>query len=606
MTPTIFIDTVLAIVKVASLLGIVIFAARKLRISPETSFFMSVPSVIIALYGFGFAGFLEMGYFFIIIFGLSALIYEVALLRKFPEGANEIFTPGMVFFIVFIGAYYFLFSHRTIIGWDEFSYWASMSKEMLLKNTLRTALFSITNHAEIPPASNIAHYFFAKGLSKPEFFYRAAADFLLISQCMPFFSRVSWKKEWLTLPIAVGLMLIIHGLGMGLWTLYVDTLIGVIFGSVIYFYFCEIKKPNQIWRLIPSMILLPLIKDMGLFLALAAAAIFTADMILKYFSEKKLWRLIATTALLFLLPAISFLSWKIYRGHAGIDKEERQVSAKVFLASANAFTSQATSLQKEVVKNFGKEAVKQSAKNILLILLFLIAIRLPYNYARRKDILLSGGGLLFFYCVYIFFHLLLYLSVFSEYESARTASFGRYMSTYVAGMALAISAFFIPPGAHYEKPDPSPQPMIYFCMALLIIGAFKAAITPPIFINLRDSVTLPAAALIKKAAPENSRIQIIWQDSNGFEYYVFRYEILPRKSLPIWSLKRARVWDSNLNAEQYSNLLKENFDYVFLGRIDEYFSKTFAVLLPKEKFLVPALMKVTNKDGKYIKLEVVK
>jgi hypothetical protein len=148
-------------------------------------------------------------------------------------------------------------------------------------------------------------------------------------------------------------------------------------------------------------------------------------------------------------------------------------------------------------------------------------------------ILLTSIGLFF-----AIVQLLYYLYAFNEFEALALAAFERFLNTYYLAWALSVIAWvtisFNKKDTHSQKVDfkiHSKWMLTGLILVVLLVSAriFTGSIVDKAFlakrIELRHWInSLPASVDAK------SRIYIVWQGSNGFEFWQTFHETLPRSS----------------------------------------------------------------------------
>jgi hypothetical protein len=98
----------------------------------------------------------------------------------------------------------------------------------------------------------------------------------------------------------------------------------------------------------------------------------------------------------------------------------------------------------------------------------------------------------------------------------------------------------------------------------------------------RQRVQALLGPLVGEMAP-SSRVYLVWQGSQGLEFYTSRYELAPRiSSRGCWSLGEPRyegdIWTCALAPETWSRQLAQGFDYVLVARADDRFWADYAAL----------------------------
>ena len=106
--------------------------------------------------------------------------------------------------------------------------------------------------------------------------------------------------------------------------------------------------------------------------------------------------------------------------------------------------------------------------------------------------------------------------------------------------------------------------------------------------TVRESVETraPYAAAVTEAercsVPVGSEVLMIAQDTAGYEWQTMRYCLQPNYRLPktVWSFRcpgdTNNIWTTYLSAEELTAYCRENYDYVLLFLLDDYFLEHYA------------------------------
>ena len=185
-----------------------------------------------------------------------------------------------------------------------------------------------------------------------------------------------------------------------------------------------------------------------------------------------------------------------------------------------------------------------------------------------------------------------FLYFFGEYEGRNLASYERYIGVYFLAFSLIAIKVFT------EKKLWKKKFFLKLAMALILIFPPSPKILyPPSIIglvpdpimrklhmktdNTRNDVQLIRTKIIT-LTPTNSKVWFIWQNSNGQQAMVVRYEIAPRKMNTVnWSVGDkyypGDVWTSGFNLKGLATAF-EGIDYVALGFVDHQFVQKFGTL----------------------------
>jgi len=106
---------------------------------------------------------------------------------------------------------------------------------------------------------------------------------------------------------------------------------------------------------------------------------------------------------------------------------------------------------------------------------------------------------------------------------------------------------------------------------------------PPELIPLRRNIRQTAETILK-TIPDKAKVYLIWQGSNGYQYFMLAYELASHAvNREAWSLGQpcfeGDSWTSPMTPEAWSEILKQDhYDYVVVGQADEQFWDTYGKL----------------------------
>jgi len=200
-----------------------------------------------------------------------------------------------------------------------------------------------------------------------------------------------------------------------------------------------------------------------------------------------------------------------------------------------------------------------------------------------------------------------YLTLFSEYEALRLASYQRYMNSYIFGLILMELCMIIKVLSPYRRKFGK------FIMILFILLVFNMnhAYIIRVTLNARQQVKATQESrsnfdnLVKiknECIKDTSSIYFVATNTVGAEFYIAKYELTPHQinydnfgwsiGIPYYE---GDIWTKNITCEKWKEDLIENYDYVYLHIIDEQFIELYGDLFNSNSIQNNQLYKV-NKD----------
>jgi hypothetical protein len=538
------------------------------------SFILSISLISLLLYYFTF----QIGFFHaqhIIYFaGAAILIWDclkskLRNLTRFLLG-NKVFCIGSLLLLA-----------STLRGefsqWDEFS-WGAFAKHINYFGTYWNADSAILpQHMRYMPGLSLwENFFLSQGqFSEGPVYFSLALIFLCGLIAL-------WPKIPSWLNILVTLLLFLSTttwFSTGLTTIYVDATMGLLMGLIILA-IDDVEHPRDFWVPVSLILFLALTKESGLILALICFFMMTVKSLRqKNFNKSGLSMLVGGIAALYL----NYFFWKLYlQANPGMGAFD----SATILQKIEADLLQMTSTTHDTLINSGKALLSRSLPytisqslnfigswvfwTVLFLLLFVTV-------KKKYEILLT---FLIGLCGYTLFLIFAYLYFFTGYQQQILVSFERYLGVFFMAFSL-IAIRFIVEGNLYKS-----KKIFFPLLALLLI--YRP--TPSIFlpINVRRDVgglrkdLRPLIAKIENLTPPNAKVWFVWQNSNGLEAMIVRYEIMPRHMNPgDWSLGDpyypGDIWTFKMSLTDFEEASK-NYDYLVLGKTDTQFNQQYGAL----------------------------
>lgn len=583
------------------LLALSALLALRLQKRIEEVFAVSIFCIIAVLYIAGLFGNLKIGFYLILFLSVAAGVYSVYLIgTKQCNAFDFLITPGLLVFLLFLGIVWYGHRGRLFSVWDEFSHWGLVIKNMVYLDQLGNAVQATTYFRGYPPATSLFAYFWIKlaGVYNESDAFRSANVFLF-SLLLPMFKRLEWRN-WLRLPVVflVALLLPCQFAAGAYTSIYVDTLLGILFAFALFQYFTNEKNDSEILLFSSALFILPLVKASGTGLALIAVIIIAVDVLL----VERGWKL-KRKAMWIAAPALAVLvgkfSWNIYLRLTDTS-EAWNTSGLTASALWNVLIGNGEAYQANVISNYFEGIFSPSQYTFgyiiklsvfmwaLVFVFFSVALIFSHKgglWKKRYTVCLTGTvvGL----GVYTISLLLLYLFTFSPYEAEGLASFSRYISTYLTGMFALLVALYID---RFAAEKGKQGGVCYLILAIMMISVNAANLLPITFETassventrkIREAREVPQSVL-DSLDVNKDRVYIICQNDNGFRYWINYYNFTPIHTGAVaWSLGEpyddGDIWTQNLTVEEFSAELEE-YTHVYVYRADEQFINKYGIL----------------------------
>jgi len=562
--------------------------------------------IILYLYIFSIFDQLKLGVNSFII-GL-VLILIVSKIRKndFVASARILeFKNTEIIIYIFLAIGTFLnSSSMRFKDWDEFSHWGPTVKSMYLFDAIGPYSPAVLVFPEAPPGLSLFPYWITQTSSIwQESLVYWAYQLLAISLLIGTVKFFPINKIFQNVLILISSLLVMTIFFNTFQTIYADALLALFFGYAVYIATTwELTK--NIWNkliLALTLALIVLIKDIGIFFALITIIIATVNF---KFNPKNSEKIKFTRHLISLIgiaipTLIALLSWQTVLRFQDI-KPGRSLSDLISQIFRGDFSSLNKPYTNEVIDLFIRKSLISPSTTInalpmsslrwgLVFFVIILFIAFAHNSRKlRLNWITNGLAVLAGFVLYLIILLFLYLTSFVENEAKGLASYERYVTTYLAGIAflilILISKLII------EKPDQKiTQRVAIIGLIVILFQSVPANILSylanPTSISdgVRGQYSSQSELIEKMGLSVNHKVWIIAQHTIGFEFYYYQYELLPASvGRAPWSIGSSYgpgdIWtDSNLTPEKW-DLALNDYDYVFVHNGTESFIKEFGYL----------------------------
>ena len=420
------------------------------------------------LYFFGFINHIRIGFYCSFIFVLMFYLILIKwLIRKeydkLKEFKDNYLGFGIIWFIIFAIYCFILYKYQGFSNCDEFTHWGPMLKETIRLDGFYSQTDSkLIMHKDYPPLFTLIEVLFMgfNGFSFHEPFAYVALQLFMFSMFLPIFSNlnINNKKDifksiiFVCGTILVGVTLdkteTASDYAFVYNSIYVDWALALFCGYGLYMTYKE--KGWGLFRFVSLGTILVsfiLMKQMGLVFYIVVLMYAFLKVLLV---DKKLDRkmLIKGIAILIIIPALFYISWKCVVNYYGIEGQFQigSLSLKEFINIIKGNTE--LTWKYEAFRNYCSNLIHRPLKlhpfsmsyfeYVALILALIILI-----FWFKKDGFYLAGTYLIGSIGYAVAMLLLYTLAFTIDEAPYLASFDRYMVSYLyCGTCLVLMLSF--------------------------------------------------------------------------------------------------------------------------------------------------------------------
>ncbi len=582
---------------------------------------------IVILYLSGIFSVMDFGFITIIFLNFLMLLFNIhKYIKKEISIRKNILSTGTLVFICSYFLIVFISHNRFVNEWDEFSHWALAVKNMFNLDNLGLGNDSTILFKDYLSGTSIFQYFCMKisGTYKESMLY-IGMDIMILSLLIPITNLFKQKNNYLQYILYIILFFFPTIFYPTIYlSLYVDGILGLTFSYALYSYYVNRKETLSkfdLFNLYTSLTMLVFIKDFGLILMLIVYMIILIDNMFirnKFkLNLKEIWKNNKSIILSIVFPLLIKITWIIT---LKINNISGKSAGSVLKTLLNLINLKIEPYQISTIKNFINATFLSKLAGTFLtityLMLFVIIIVLGYiiinniKEKHKKSMKILVISTILGFIVYATLLLLAYLSVFSEYEAITIASFTRYMNTYCLGTLFLYIVILIFTFKDDVKKSNN------FVIILLLIFIINFDVTPLIIMstnkleNNRNYASMRGKyqELIYKTNKHlkaKDNLYFIATDTNGYEYYIAKYELTPIKlneGLGNWSIgnkySESDIWTIEKTQNEWKEELVKKYDYVYLYKVDEEFIELYGDLFITDKINNNQLYKVDKENGK--------
>lgn len=549
----------------------------------------SILFLIVILYLMGLLGFLSFSFeMFLAAVLLSSLYVGLKLTKNKEKLLDRILSPGIVVFIIFICVNYIFNYNRLFAHWDEFSHWGLVVKNMFIFEDFGISEAATTVMNNYPPGSSLFLYLFASfAKSFKEDYLYMVFGVLQVSLLLPVlkeFKPSDWKKMIIPALVLIALPLSLYY--NTFYSLYVDCLLGLLLAYILYAYYSSDKvNVFLITNISLALIMLTLTKPIGLVFALIGMMIILGDILFTKNLKVNInyYFYLIPLALIFII----YISWEAYL--LVNVREGTLTTYKLDVPStlSSVIAGELPGYWYVTILEFAKQIIEY-----LYLIIYFVVLSFIVNFYYLNEIRLQSKNIFIFvsssilgFVLYSMVILSLYLTVFTENEAEKLASFSRYMNSYVLGIALVAVYFLI---LIYKAKISSAfyrniiNIIAVILVMLTIIPAFGKS-----YIDYKHSIRMRSefehAYSYPEFMSEDDNIFFISQGNSGLHHWIFRYTVTPVKTTGGGSLGSIKYFDKDIytwdiSVDDLTELLINEYTYLYLFHVDEIFTKQYGSL----------------------------
>lgn len=591
----------------------------------ENTISISLTIVVMFMYLFGILNMLNEGLIIAIISMILSWAFTIFYILKnkcVKKWSRNFFSNGFfVFLIWFALASYFNFG-KLFTEWDEFTHWGDIVYVMFKNNSFGSLKYTQSYYEAYPPAMSIFQYFFVKvkgffdGNNFNEGYLYIAYQSLMFSYILPVFTNVTLKKNknciYNIIINAVGIVavfLVPYIFYASPYTsVYIDTFLAET--AAAGFGYILIDEKNDVMyhiRIGCICFMLVMSKSVGLLFALA---VFLAY-ILTEKNKKCFWGVGAAIVIPKILWTVHL---KIINAGSMFQNEfDIGVLIRVITGRDDTYRMQAWKsffgkllhgrINMGIIgKTFGHMHV------IVLLIIFFLVCSLKYVLSEnKKDIVYKTGIVIAILNIFYIVGLAIsYLFNFADYEAEQLSSFSRYIGIIMIMDTMIIVCMVI---VSIKKG----YMHIYIAGLIMLVIIGSCVSFEDVFSYIRRDEVIKSEnnrAFYEKEkekidciTTETSKIYIISQEDDGYDYWYMKYLIRPRfvNGIKTWCIHEKEsdvgLYSVKMTKEEWVEQLVEDYDYVYIMNYTKEFIDSYGELFVDNSLMYNSVYKVNKITG---------
>lgn len=562
--------------------------------------------------------------------GLSATVLVRALFIKRSISWRFFASPSAAVFALLAAGLWLLCRGRLLTSWDDFSHWGLVAKIFYYQNSIYPSAQKVLIFPDYPPATAVYLYSMLKAMCQP--FREDVALFCQAILCLglALAPMAHFEKKRSLLGGVMVLVAVLVPAGLIYETyfrLLVDGLMGVLVAYVLLTHFLpRLHNSKRLQTGIePGAVLgcfvLAVVKPAGIGLAAMVAAVLLCDAVLQH--RKTNWKrglLLGAAPLAAALVANT--SWSVFKTFCGI---EGHWSVGVALADwVDLFAGRAPAYRYTVLENFAQRLFFTPENGFVLrfssagwgawYLLLVVVTLLLLGKKQRRTYLATAGSAIAIHLVFMLSLFYSYLFVFSPGEAVALASFERYEYTAVTAVLIVLFSCLLYAAAQHRRALGAGVSAMAGLVLLLCCG--QTVLVLQTFLQLPEKaaqthhdryLTSQTADRIRALAEEEPRVYLVSIIDQGRAMLMTQYELYPVRiyspehttSIAIADYYDDGVYTQIISAQEWGQLLYDEYDYVYLYSIDGYFTTYYRDLFEDEDDIVNDTMVrvIRHSDG---------
>lgn len=614
--------------------------SRIFRKKIESCIVIDIFIKMILLYIFGLIDNLLIGTMVINIVPIVLGVITIIKNRKEKDLKKSIMTSGMLFFTIIYFVFIIFTYYKVTNEWDQYSYWSVATKKMFYSDKMLNPGILLI----YPPFPTLLQYYFAKTINIYNQGIEIFANYILgFSLLLPLFEKNNSGKKITNICLGVIIICIpaIFNNILFYQVIYVDAILGLLIGYILYQAYNESNKKFLYFSLILAFLILSLTKATGFYIAVILLFSYLLVILFQILKKRKQIKildnikknkkvLIALVSIL-IFTTLTFTIWNIYAKDYKIEEdkiaEQYEQISKDTLSIKGAIKTIVTTLFGDTIDAsldrsvsnreffnvfYEKYALNQPVPITLIgfFIIYVITIAILYKRFIKEEnkvkFIKMQAIIVISFVLYSLSLQVAYLTQFSLKEAVNHASFERYINSFFLGITVLLISIILD---KFEENNKNMKfKYLILTLAILIITPLnvisEATITSGITNVMKRNALLEVssqAEMIKEKLNKEDKIYVVNQESDQTpSLWQLKYFLIPEieieKTIKI-NTEVVETFTEQGFIEEWKNILSTDYDYVYIYATDEYFNSLTKELF-EEEIKEKTIYKVQKENGK--------
>jgi len=410
---------------IISSIGFYLYTKEKTNIKKEFIPLIIISTITCIMFLAGILNFMKITGIILGVIGFYLAIEEIYYIIKNKRKLKIDFN--LLIYLIMLCIFAYLLNDIKVIGYDNFSHWAIIVKDILINDKLPNFTSKVIIFKAYPPGTACFLYYVCTYIGSSEDIMLFAQSILILSSIYTLFALCTKENKinWLIAILSTIYLLLGN---IFITDLLVDTVLPVmgIAALIIIEYYKEENNKGLIYS-IPILSALILVKNSGIFFVIIDLIIW----LIYYIKNNNIKQIFKTKYIfIILIPILLIFVWKVHTNLV-FDNSNTSKHAMSLTNYINVFNNKTEEDIIYIFKTFINRMFSLSKENIIMIALLVgfLVLQIVSNKESRKNIKFLCLIFLFAYIIYQITLFFTYIFSMPLGEAKTLSSYTRYNRT---------------------------------------------------------------------------------------------------------------------------------------------------------------------------------